>query len=96
MRIAPLRTEPGLIAYECPACGKVTSEICQRGEPLTSPMPRKLRPTGLGSGIDKDRPDYTVCCGGWGGPVCADSGRCPSLPDEALRIDWARAQFQMS
>ena len=23
-------------------------------------MPLKLRPTGLGSGIDKDRPDYTV------------------------------------
>jgi hypothetical protein len=28
-------------------------------------MPLKLRPTGLGSGIDKDRPDYTVYCGGW-------------------------------
>jgi hypothetical protein len=28
-------------------------------------MPLKLRPTGLGSGIDKDRPDYTVFCGGW-------------------------------
>ena len=53
-------------------------------------MPLKLRPTGLGSRIDKDRPDYTVCCGGWGGPVCADFGRCPSLPDEALRIDWAK------
>jgi hypothetical protein len=25
--IAPLRAEPGLIAYECPACGHVTSEI---------------------------------------------------------------------
>ena len=24
-----------------------------------------LRPTGLGTGIDKDRPDYTVYCGGW-------------------------------
>jgi len=23
-------------------------------------MALKLRPTGLGSGIDKDRPDYTV------------------------------------
>ena len=28
-------------------------------------MALKLRPTGLGSGIDKDRPDYTVYCGGW-------------------------------
>ena len=53
-------------------------------------MALNMRPTGLRSGIDKDRPDYTVCCGGWGGPVCADSGRCPSLPDEALRIDWAK------
>jgi hypothetical protein len=44
-----------------------------------------MRPTGLGSGIDKDRPDYTVYCSGWevgciyetrGGPdSCADSGR---------------------
>jgi hypothetical protein len=25
--IAPLRGEPGLIAYECPACGHVSSEI---------------------------------------------------------------------
>ena len=28
-------------------------------------MPLKLRPTGLGSGIDKDRPDYTACSGEW-------------------------------
>ena len=28
-------------------------------------MPLKLRPTGLGSGIDKDRQDYTVSTGGW-------------------------------
>ena len=28
-------------------------------------MPLIMRPTGLGSGIDKDRPDYTVFCGGW-------------------------------
>ena len=31
-------------------------------------MALKLRPTGLGARIDKDRPDYTVYCGGWGGP----------------------------
>jgi hypothetical protein len=24
-----------------------------------------MRPTGLGAGIDKDRPDYTIYCGGW-------------------------------
>jgi len=28
-------------------------------------MPLKLRPTGLGSGIDKDRADYTVLTGEW-------------------------------
>ena len=28
-------------------------------------MALKLRPTGLGSGIDKDRPDYTVYTGEW-------------------------------
>ena len=28
-------------------------------------MPLTLRPTGLGSGIDKDRPDYTVFTGEW-------------------------------
>ena len=28
-------------------------------------MPLKMRPTGLGSGIDKDRADYTVFTGEW-------------------------------
>ena len=28
-------------------------------------MPLTMRPTGLGAGIDKDRPDYTVFCGEW-------------------------------
>jgi hypothetical protein len=28
-------------------------------------MPLRLRPTGLGSGIDKDRPDYAVYSGEW-------------------------------
>ena len=27
--------------------------------------PLKLRPTGLGAGIDKDRTDYTIYSGGW-------------------------------
>jgi hypothetical protein len=48
-------------------------------------MALKLRPTGLGSGIDKDRADYTVYRGGWDvgriyqtravPTVCAGSGR---------------------
>jgi hypothetical protein len=28
-------------------------------------MALTMRPTGLGAGIDKDRPDYTVYSGGW-------------------------------
>jgi hypothetical protein len=28
-------------------------------------MPLTMRPTGLGAGIDKDRPDYGVYCGEW-------------------------------
>ena len=28
-------------------------------------MPLKLRPSGLGYGIDEDRPDYTVFTGEW-------------------------------
>ena len=28
-------------------------------------VPLKRRPAGLGAGIDKDRPDYAVYCGGW-------------------------------
>ena len=28
-------------------------------------MALPMRPTGLGSGIDKDRQDYTVYTGGW-------------------------------
>ena len=28
-------------------------------------MPVTVRPTGLGAGIDKDRRDYTIYCGGW-------------------------------
>jgi hypothetical protein len=28
-------------------------------------MSLTMRPTGLGAGIDKNRPDYTVYCGGW-------------------------------
>ena len=31
-----------------------------RRQTAVTAMPLKLRPTGLGSGIDKDRPDYTV------------------------------------
>ena len=33
--------------------------------PFVNTMPLKLRPSGLGSGIDKDRPDYLVLTGEW-------------------------------
>ena len=43
------------------------------------------RPTGLGAGIDKDRPDYTVYCGGWAiGRIYATRGG----PDH-LRWFWS-------
>jgi len=27
VRIAPAQTDPGLVAYECPSCGYVTSDL---------------------------------------------------------------------
>jgi Zn finger protein HypA/HybF involved in hydrogenase expression len=48
--IKPLQKVQGLIAYVCPSCRYTTSKILPA---------RKLRPTGLGSAIDKDRPDHS-------------------------------------
>jgi hypothetical protein len=48
-------------------------------------MALTMRPSGLGSGIDKDRQDYTVYTGGW------DSGRIYEVrggPDD-LRWFWS-------
>ena len=74
-------------------------------------MPLTMRPTGLGSGIDKDRADYTVYCGGWdvgrtyqtrGGP---DSLRWfwsltvngpMTRSDRVATLEEAKAQFQKS
>jgi hypothetical protein len=36
-----------------------------RRQTAVTAMPLKMRPTGLGSGIDKDRADYTVFTGEW-------------------------------
>ena len=47
-------------------------------------MPLKLRPTGVGSGIDKDRPDYTVTAAS--GPSAASMTR--GGPD-SLRWFWS-------
>jgi hypothetical protein len=47
-------------------------------------MPLKLRPTGLGSGIDKDRPDYTVYSGQW------DVGRIYQTRGGPDNLRWRR------
>ena len=70
-------------------------------------MPLTMRPTGLGSGIDKDHADYTVFCGEWnigriyevrGGPEHLRwfwALHFPSKP-ENLRTDnrWPRLKRQ--
>jgi hypothetical protein len=40
---------------------KLSPNLCDH---TSSDMSLTIRPTGLGAGIDKDRPDYTVYCGG--------------------------------
>ena len=74
-------------------------------------MPLKLRPTGLGSGIDKDRPDYTAVTGDWEvGRIYQSRGGPDSLrwfwsmtvngpmtrSDRVATLDEAKAQFQKS
>jgi hypothetical protein len=74
-------------------------------------MALTMRPTGLGSGIDKDRQDYTVYTGGWdigriyevrGGPEhlrwfwsFALHGPM-TRSDRAATLEEAKAQFQKS
>ena len=44
-------------------------------------MPLQLRPTGLGSGIDKDRVDYTIFTGEWEiGRIFETRGQPENLP----------------
>src|SRR4051812_45310250 len=74
-------------------------------------MPLKLRPTGLGSGIDKDRPDYTIVTGEWEiGRIYQTRGGPDSLrwfwsltvngpmtrSDRVATLEEAKAQFQKS
>ena len=74
-------------------------------------MALKLRPTGLGSGIDKDRPDYTVYTGEWDvGRIYETRGGPDSLrwfwsmtvngpmtrSDRVATLEEAKAQFQKS
>ncbi len=55
-------------------------------------MALTMRATGLGSGIDKDRPDYTVYCGEW------NVGRIYETRGDALgpRGDSRRGQGAVS
>ena len=74
-------------------------------------MALKLRPTGLGSGIDKDRPDYTVVTGEWevgriyetrGGPdnlrwfLVDDRQRPMTRSALVAALEEAKAQLQAS
>ena len=74
-------------------------------------MALKLRPTGLGSGIDKDRPDYTVVTGEWEvGRIYETRGGPDNLrwfwsmtvngpmtrSDRVATLEEAKAQFQKS
>ena len=74
-------------------------------------MPLKLRPTGLGSGIDKDRADYGVYSGEWEiGRIYQTRGGPESLrwfwsmtvngpmtrSDRVATLEEAKAQFQKS
>jgi hypothetical protein len=74
-------------------------------------MPLTMRPTGLGSGIDKDRADYTVFTGEWEvGRIYQTRSRLDSLcwfwsltvngpmtrSDRVATLEGAEAQFQKS
>ena len=74
-------------------------------------MPLTMRPTGLGSGIDKDRPDYTVVTGEWEvGRIYQTRGGPDNLrwfwsmtvngpmtrSDRVATLEEAKAQFQKS
>ena len=98
-------------SYEVPlSFGRKDVRIfCRRRLPGHELMPLKLRSTGLGSGIDKDRPDYTVYCGGWDvGRIYQTRGGLASLrwfwsltvngpmtrSDRVATLDEAKGQFQ--
>ena len=50
-------------------------------------MPLTLRPTGLGCGIDKDRPDYTVFTGEWKvGRIYETRGSGRLAPNRSRRL----------
>jgi hypothetical protein len=86
-------------------------DVARYGSNGSGLMALKLRPTGLGSGIDKDRQDYPVYTGGWdigriyetrGGPEhlrwfwsFAVQGPM-TRSDRVATFEEAKAQFQKS
>jgi hypothetical protein len=82
-----------------------------RRQTAVTAMPLKMRPTGLGSGIDKDRADYTVFTGEWEvGRIYETRGGPDNLrwfwsvtvngpmtrSDRVATLEEAKAQFQKS
>ena len=66
-------------------------------------MPLRLRATGLGFGIDKDRQDFTIFSGGWALGRIYDPRRSRqsalvpmARSDRVATLEEAKAQFQKS
>ena len=60
-------------------------------------LPLKLRPTCLGSGMDKDRPDYSVYSGEWERWFWSLTVNGPmTRADREATLEEAKAQFQKS
>ena len=61
-----METYPSVVRLSCDLSHRRAKIVGSRLlEDSPRAMPLKLRPTDLGSGIDKDRPDYTVYTGEW-------------------------------
>ena len=60
----PIQKAPGLVAYAFSRCNYTTSET-PRSETSAriEAVAVKMRPTGLGHGVYKDVPDYSIFCG---------------------------------
>jgi hypothetical protein len=100
------RTPHSVVEVRDLKSGEVTAVAYKAGL-----MALTMRPTGLGSGIDKDRQDYTVYIGGWDiGRIYEVRGGPKELrwfwsfalhgpmtrSDRAATLEEAKAQFQKS
>ena len=59
-------------------------------------MPLKLRPTGLGAGIDKDCPDYTVFGSEWRSGASTIPRRSRTRSDRVATLEEAKAHLRKS